>query len=89
MVDSQHHPLLRDLRHRSRRDVWLYQASDASTCPLDQAASQTPRMAEPSVRGLGGAGAAAQEMHAAGLQWVVLGAAAVLLVAILWYFEKH
>lgn len=36
-----------------------------------------------------GAGSAAAAMHAMGLQWVVLGCAAVILVAIFWYFETH
>ena len=36
-----------------------------------------------------GAGLAAAAMHGIGMQWVVLGFAAVILVAILWYFEKH
>jgi hypothetical protein len=35
------------------------------------------------------AGQAAAAMHAMGMQWVVLGCAAVILVAVLWYFEKH
>lgn len=39
--------------------------------------------------GSGVVGSAAQAMHALGLQWVVLGLAAVILVAIIWYFEKH